>query len=386
MRPTWVVLGVVVGLGAVAYVKLRSKAEDTAPLARAAGTDAPAGGQVGKPAQPAPGSPGPVSPAPSPSPAPASGPAPAAGSASEARAASLRAEIAAKLAAHDAAGAATLEKTLDTELAETDEARRHAFARGWRAWGAIEGRDVTDVAVLDRPRRDLSRGLFLPEMFEPSTGKPSEVRARAIAAIQQMNTRVMTWRAGVVGVTTPYKVARGDRPVQIVTQKKLPFGHNAILFWNHGGNLDPSRLRADETLLLPLEPVTLQVDRARHRMAVLLGGVFVKEFLVGVGKPSSPTYPGAYEVGAKHQNPDWWSPSGKIPYGDPRNELGEAWIPIANAEHPTGYGIHGTNKPDTVGTDCSEGCVRLRNEDVKEVFWWVRTGSAGGVPTKVLIR
>ena len=40
MRPTWVVLGLVVGLGAVAYAKLRSKAE-TAPLARPA-SDAPA--------------------------------------------------------------------------------------------------------------------------------------------------------------------------------------------------------------------------------------------------------------------------------------------------------------------------------------------------------
>jgi lipoprotein-anchoring transpeptidase ErfK/SrfK len=39
-----------------------------------------------------------------------------------------------------------------------------------------------------------------------------------------------------------------------------------------------------------------------------------------------------------------------------------------------------------VGTDCSEGCVRLANDEVKEVFWWVRRASAGGPATRVDIR
>ena len=36
----------------------------------------------------------------------------------------------------------------------------------------------------------------------------------------------------------------GVRPVVIVSREKLPYGHNAILYWNHAGNLDPRRLRA----------------------------------------------------------------------------------------------------------------------------------------------
>ena len=40
---------------------------------------------------------------------------------------------------------------------------------------------------------------------------------------------------------------------------------------------------------------------------------------------------GSYTVDDKHENPDWWSKKdGLIPYGDPRNELGVAWIPIVN--------------------------------------------------------
>jgi lipoprotein-anchoring transpeptidase ErfK/SrfK len=401
MRGTWVVLGVMVALGGVGYWKLRAKAaENAAPLARTANAEPVAGGSPASPTAPMATTPTPPASAPaggaggggSPPPTASStassvvaAPSPAA-AASEARAADVRAQIAAKVAANDSAGAAALEKLLDGDLADTDEARRHAFARGLRAWESVEGRDVSDPTVLDRARRDLSRGLWLPEMFDPATGLPTDARTRAIGAVQQMNARVMTWRAGVPGVTVPYKVAPGDKPVQIVTDRKLDYGHNALLFWNHGGNLDPSRLRAGETLLLPQETLSLRVDRARHRLAIELGGVFVKEFGVGVGKPATPTYPGVYEVDKKHLNPDWWSPNGLVKYGDPRNELGDAWIPIGNAEHPTGYGIHGTNKPDTVGTNCSEGCVRLRNEEVREVFWWVRTASAGGHATKVVIR
>ena len=33
-----------------------------------------------------------------------------------------------------------------------------------------------------------------------------------------------------------------------------------------------------------------------------------------------------------------------------------------------GYGIHGTWKPESIGTQCSNGCIRMRNDDVNELF------------------
>ena len=80
-------------------------------------------------------------------------------------------------------------------------------------------------------------------------------------------------------------------------------------------------------------------------------------------------------MGKKQENPDWYpSGRGRVPAGDPKNELGSVWIHIHNEQHPTGYGIHGTNHAETIGSACSEGCVRLVNEDASEVYWWVRTG------------
>jgi lipoprotein-anchoring transpeptidase ErfK/SrfK len=116
----------------------------------------------------------------------------------------------------------------------------------------------------------------------------------------------------------------------------------------------------------------------------------VKDFRVGVGKPDTPTPTGRFTVLDRQFNPPWTAPDGRVlPYGHADNELGDAWISIVNDEYPrgAGYGIHGTNKPDTVGHRSSNGCVRLLNEDAKELVGWVRRqDSNGGAPTPVIIR
>jgi len=40
-----------------------------------------------------------------------------------------------------------------------------------------------------------------------------------------------------------------------------------------------------------------------------------------------------------------------------------------------GYGIHGTNAPETIGRSVSHGCVRLRNEDIEKLFEMVPVGT-----------
>ena len=39
------------------------------------------------------------------------------------------------------------------------------------------------------------------------------------------------------------------------------------------------------------------------------------------------------------------------------------------------YRIHGTNEPDTIGTNVSSGCIRLTNDDVTDLFGRVRVGT-----------
>jgi len=406
MKPTWIVLGLALGLGAVAYAKLREVASEResakTPLARtveprpgdakASEAGPPGAAKAGEPATPPPpdGTP-PLakSAGAAPSTPPTSEPA-------EQAAAALRASLVAARKAGDSAAADAIENRLDGEFRDTAESRRVALDRGATlAKEALRDDRPLDarVPVGDRARRDLSRALFLPEMFDPA-GAPTEDRRRLVATIVSLNTLVMTYAKGLAGVTTVYDVKPGDNPVRIVSRERLPYGPNVLLFWNHGGNLDPSRLRAGERLVLPAEALEVRVDRARHRAGLYVGGVLAKEFEVGVGKPSTPTPPGVYEVKDKYLNPDWHVPpelqkpgeDRVIRYGDPRNELGDAWIPISSPDHPTGFGIHGTVRPETVGTDCSNGCVRLRNAEAVEMTTWVRTAKNEGAATRVVIR
>ena len=57
---------------------------------------------------------------------------------------------------------------------------------------------------------------------------------------------------------------------------------------------------------------------------------------------------------------------------DPTNPIGEYWIGLegieGDAAGAVGYGIHGTNEPQTIGQDVSLGCVRLGPEDIAFVY------------------
>jgi lipoprotein-anchoring transpeptidase ErfK/SrfK len=400
MRPTWIVLGLVVGLGAVAYVHLRErKAMEPAAsgaLARPKGTT-PAAAPATEP-RPEPAAKGPVGPEPKVATLDPKELAAESGvdAAAEAAAAALVRQASDLRAANDAAGADAIEKRLATEFASTEAAARAALERGL-ADARVALKDARPLAerlpLADRARRDLSRAAFLPEFFDAS-GHPTEERGHLLTAIARLNAMVMTARPPIPNVTTEYPVKPGEAPVQIVSRQRLPYGSNVLLFWNHGGNLDPLRLVAGETLIVPIEPLEVRVSRARHLLGLYIGNALVKEFEVGVGKPGTPTPTGTFEVVDKFRNPTWDVPPEiwkagmprKVPYGDPRNELGDAWIPIRSTEHPKGYGIHGTVRPETVGTDCSNGCVRLRNEQAVELMDWVRTAAAQGTATKVVIR
>lgn len=69
-----------------------------------------------------------------------------------------------------------------------------------------------------------------------------------------------------------------------------------------------------------------------------------------------------------------WERKGYEPIqpGDPKNVLGSRWMKLKPIEGTvmvgSGYGIHGTTQPDSVGTPASQGCIRMKNNQVEELF------------------
>jgi lipoprotein-anchoring transpeptidase ErfK/SrfK len=101
-----------------------------------------------------------------------------------------------------------------------------------------------------------------------------------------------------------------------------------------------------------------------------------------VGKPSTPTPQGKFAIINRVPNPTWYGPSVTVAPGK-NNPLGSRWMGLS----VKGYGIHGTNVPSSIGKAASHGCVRMRKQDLEELFEMVTVGTTvelQGEPSELL--
>jgi lipoprotein-anchoring transpeptidase ErfK/SrfK len=100
---------------------------------------------------------------------------------------------------------------------------------------------------------------------------------------------------------------------------------------------------------------------------------------IGVGRPGF-TWAGVKTVTMKKEWPDWRPPDEmlrrkpELPHfmpGGPENPLGARALYLGD----TLYRIHGSNEPWTIGTQVSSGCIRMRNEDVIDLYDRVPVGA-----------
>ncbi|MEW6243394.1 MAG: peptidoglycan-binding protein [Bacillota bacterium] len=109
----------------------------------------------------------------------------------------------------------------------------------------------------------------------------------------------------------------------------------------------------------PKGPVRLEVDVRRLRLTVYDGDKVFKTYPVAIGKFSTPTPVGEFTIVNKRYNP-----------GGP---FGARWMGL-NIPWGT-YGVHGTNRPSSIGSHASAGCIRMFNHHVIELFEWVPVGT-----------
>ena len=127
----------------------------------------------------------------------------------------------------------------------------------------------------------------------------------------------------------------------------------------------------------PGEPFLI-VNKANNELALVADNEVQKIVPAGTGKSDGLTPEGLFTVKVKAVNPYYRKKD--ILGGDPANPLGTRWIGFdALGTDGRTYGVHGTNVPESVGTYASNGCIRLKNEDVERLFEEVPAG------TKVLI-
>ena len=137
----------------------------------------------------------------------------------------------------------------------------------------------------------------------------------------------------------------------------------------------------------PEKPGTIVIDTNQNFLFLVEAGGKARRYGVGTGKPGF-EWAGTHKVTQKREWPDWRPPAEMIARerakgrdlpvhmaGGPANPLGARALYLGS----TLYRIHGTNAPWTIGQHVSSGCIRMRNEDVIELYNRV------GVGTKVIV-
>jgi lipoprotein-anchoring transpeptidase ErfK/SrfK len=119
-------------------------------------------------------------------------------------------------------------------------------------------------------------------------------------------------------------------------------------------------------------PFYIIIDKSQSLLTLLLGDEVIKSYIVSTGKNNS-TPTGTFKIKDKLVKPVWYNRGVTVPADDPENVLGSRWMGISTEEG--GYGIHGTIEPESIGYQCTDGCVRMRNKEVEELYAIVPVGT-----------
>ena len=135
-------------------------------------------------------------------------------------------------------------------------------------------------------------------------------------------------------------------------------------------SVNGKELGADEELLVDLAEAgpasatdatapehTIVISLSEHALGLYQGNQLIKRYPVAHGKPSTPTPVGTHRVLEKVLHPG--------------GALGTRWIGFTYQMH----GIHGTNRPELIGQEVSNGCVRMHNSNVEELYDIVNVGT-----------
>jgi len=129
----------------------------------------------------------------------------------------------------------------------------------------------------------------------------------------------------------------------------------------------------------PYKAGTIVIDTNERFLYLVQNDGTARRYGVGVGKPGF-EWAGKHKITRKAEWPDWRPPAEMrkrrpdLPTfmaGGPENPLGARALYLGS----TLYRIHGSNQPWTIGHAVSSGCIRMRNEDVMDLYERVNVGT-----------
>ena len=163
-----------------------------------------------------------------------------------------------------------------------------------------------------------------------------------------------------------YSVRSGDNLTTIA--KKHGVTVDTI---QQANGLSGDRLDVGQQLKIPAYKLSVWVDKSDNTLVLKADEQVLKSYVVSTGANNS-TPVGTFKITDKLENPTWYKAGAVKKPGDPDNQLGTRWMGF----DLKGYGIHGTIEPQSLGQQITAGCVRMKNEEVEELYRLVPSGTA----------
>lgn len=145
-----------------------------------------------------------------------------------------------------------------------------------------------------------------------------------------------------------YVIRRGDT-LSVIAKT---FGITVAQLTNSNQNINPNNLQVGQIICIPLapSPTSIVINVTAKTLTFNRAGQIVREFPIATGSPNTPTPIGSFTIINKEV--------------DPGGPYGTRWLGLS----ARGYGIHGTNNPSSIGKSVSNGCIRMFNRDIEELF------------------
>ena len=165
--------------------------------------------------------------------------------------------------------------------------------------------------------------------------------------------------------STLYEIKPGDSLAKIAKDFKTTT--ELIMKSN---NLSSDKIIPGRKIKVWTAPFNIFVDKSQNILILKSDDEIIKTYIVATGANNS-TPVGNFKITSKLPNPTWFKAGAVVPAGTPENILGTCWMGF----DLKGYGIHGTTDPQSLGKQVTQGCVRMSNSEVEELYAIVPVGT-----------
>lgn len=205
--------------------------------------------------------------------------------------------------------------------------------------------------------RDMCRGV-LQQNLEPASAKAIYEK------LGELNVKILFSPAKAPD-SAIYKIQDNDTLDSIA--KKY---NTTVSLIKRANNIKQDIIRPGMELKISTAKFSVVVDKSQNILTLKSAEDVVKTYRVSTGTNNS-TPVGTFKIVNKITNPPWFSGGKAIPPGDPKNILGSRWLGL----NLKGYGIHGTTDDASIGSQRTQGCVRMHNHEVEELYDIVPVGA-----------